>query len=421
MKRAYLLQISKTLSGLILCFCGLFFIAISANAHVRWDPNGATPPRDEGFASCDVTPADPTFLVSGSTVTVSWEVAITHGQAMRIDLFYDNGASVFLVADDIPESSGYSSMAINLPDIECDQCWLRIFGGGYESCADVQLTENGMPPADPMDTQAPDNVTELSETRVADRQVVLSWNNPPADFAGVLVLQASGPPDTAPMSGTAYELGDQPGNAEVVFKGSGEMATVTGLERNTTYFFKVHSYDANLNYADGNELMVTTSDVGNSQPGVSLNVLQGTALTTEITTDGGLVIVQAVVNDPDTEDTHVLDWSQTDMALNDVDLIEDTFSIDPAMLAAGRYMIQIAVTDSGTPQFSAMAEVEINVSAPAPEPDPTPSQPMTNNSSGGGGALSFPLLLLMCFGFVFNIFRFHKHRYSKTGAYKAGM
>ncbi len=386
-----------------LWFCFLFLMSASASAHVRWDPNGAIPPRDQGFASCNVAPGDPTFLTSGTAITVSWEVAITHGQAMRIDLIYDGGDSSTLVQDNIPESPGFSSMAITLPDIECDECWLRIYGSGYESCADVQLTENGMPPSDPMDTQAPADVSNFSEISTADTQVVLGWSNPASDFSGVLVLMSEMSPDTLPSSGTAYELGDQIGNAEVVYKGAGEMASISNLTRNTSYTFKVHSYDFSLNYADGSELNVLTTDVGNSQPTVGLNVLQGTDLTTQISIDGGLVIVQAVINDPDSGDTHTLDWSQTDGAISDVDLIEDTFSFDPEMVAAGNYTIRVEVFDSGTPQFSANNEVQIAITEPPAQQSSPPVQ-ADNGDSGGSGSSTLILLLMLCIAACRNIY-----------------
>jgi hypothetical protein len=104
-------------------------------------------------------------------------------------------------------------------------------------------------------TAAPD-VSRL--TGVArDGSVTLTWDNP-FNHGGTLVLRAPGTtaPDTNPLSGTRYVLGDALGNATVAYVdefSSAASITDTGVSNGSTYTYRVFNVDDEGRYAAGNQ------------------------------------------------------------------------------------------------------------------------------------------------------------------------
>lgn len=391
----------------------LLFCTTHALAHVRWDPAGSVTERAPNYTSCAVPAGNsPTLFRSGSRVEVSFDVVITHGESYRIEFSPANDENFgdYLLKGNIPEVPGITYIHITLPNIECEACSLRVYGGGYVSCADIRLTATGLPEVDPQDTTAPNDISNLG-TVTADKQVVLTWDNPADDFYEVLVLRSQSSIDTAPVNGTSYAGDDAIGDATVVYKGDKVTATATDLTMDTEYFFKLFAYDESVNYAPGIQQQITTTNIGNTAPTVELNVLQSVQLSLDVYRDRGEVMVQAIISDPDADDTHTIDWSETDSRLVDTDTNDTTFSFDPEPLEAGTYLVKLIVTDSGTPTFSSSAEITINVlestatpmptPTPTPAPTPAPAPTNTSGSSGGGGSLGatmfFTLLLLLLF------------------------
>ena len=90
-----------------------------------------------------------------------------------------------------------------------------------------------------------------------DGSVTLTWDNP-FNHGGVLVLRAQGttPPDTAPVSGTRYAVGDVLGNATVVYTdefSSASSFTDATVTNGTTYVYRVLNADDARRYAAGNQ------------------------------------------------------------------------------------------------------------------------------------------------------------------------
>lgn len=86
-----------------------------------------------------------------------------------------------------------------------------------------------------VDTVAPGTVTNL--TKVEENQsITLSWDNPTdVDFSKVKIVYKTGDYPTSITDGT------------VAYEGSGTTTTITGLTNDTTYYFRVFTYDTNGN------------------------------------------------------------------------------------------------------------------------------------------------------------------------------
>uniref|UniRef100_UPI003D130004 beta strand repeat-containing protein n=1 Tax=Gynuella sp. TaxID=2969146 RepID=UPI003D130004 len=87
---------------------------------------------------------------------------------------------------------------------------------------------------------------------------------------------------------------------------------------------------------------------GNVAPEVTLDLQQNGSSTILVTPDGGNATVTATVVDPNAGDTFTYSWSASASSLVDTedDSNEATFEFDPTVLKAGRYRLQLAVTDS---------------------------------------------------------------------------
>ena len=102
--------------------------------------------------------------------------------------------------------------------------------------------------------EAPDRTPPAAPTDIlmdvrGPESVALSWMNPPADFAGVLVLRASGATVNAePTPQTTYVSGDSLGNATVVgVTTGGQVLDAPG--EGGPFAYAVIAYDAEHNYS----------------------------------------------------------------------------------------------------------------------------------------------------------------------------
>jgi hypothetical protein len=102
----------------------------------------------------------------------------------------------------------------------------------------------------------------------------------------------------------------------------------------------------------------------NVAPSVSLRFMQGDEQVSSVYADRGLVTVEAVVVDPNVNDSLMTDWSQTDSQISPGSGWQDTrYSVDPSNLQ-GTYGVAVTVTDGGNESASASTTLRIVSTSP---------------------------------------------------------
>lgn len=349
----------------------------------------------------------PKVLKKGDNVTLKFKETIIHPGHFIISFSpaADAGFDQNILLDNITRAASDSdgslvnniySKSITLPDIECDDCTLQLIQfmsdsqTNYYSCADIQLTATGAPPPAGDDVTPPSDISNLSIVP-GDTQATLSWINPVADFFQVLILQDTQPIVTGPTVAINYNVDDTIGSSKVIYLGNGTSHIAQGLINGDTYFYKLFAYDANPNYAPGEEIRVDlTANPVNSPPVLSIIAEQSQTVTTSIRPDAGDVIVQASVSDPNPADSHRYDWTSTDSRLVDLETADDVFTFNPSGLVPGTYSLEVTVTDDGTPNMTAQTSLAVDVVIA-----------VDNGvivTGGGGGLNGFSLLFCLIFG-----------------------
>lgn len=98
---------------------------------------------------CGGVPAGaPTPFTAGETITVSWAVGQAHGGSLTIDFSAadDMNFRSYVLATDVSDADGMpTSIDVELPNIDCDACTLRLTqvnpnDDEYYSCADIALS-----------------------------------------------------------------------------------------------------------------------------------------------------------------------------------------------------------------------------------------------------------------------------------------
>ncbi len=87
-------------------------------------------------------------FTAGETISVSWAVGQPHGGSLTIDFAAadDTGFRQYVLATDVSDAEGMpTSIDVQLPDIDCDACTLRLTqinpnDDEYYSCADITLS-----------------------------------------------------------------------------------------------------------------------------------------------------------------------------------------------------------------------------------------------------------------------------------------
>ena len=93
-----------------------------------------------------------------------------------------------------------------------------------------------------IDKISPGNVTSLNATP-SENKIKLTWQNPTdLDFIGVKVIRKTGSSPTSISDGT------------LVYDGSNQTVTDTGVVNGTMYYYKVFSYDVAGNYSSGSDV-----------------------------------------------------------------------------------------------------------------------------------------------------------------------
>ena len=159
--------------------------------------------------------------------------------------------------------------------------------------------------------------------------------------------------------------------------GSGIIAITAGIEGEFDYVVPGHILSGDISF---NLTTVTNSVKGpmathkvsviseNVTPLARLKITQNGVLTNIIAADGGPVTVQATVQDTNSADIHIYDWSETDNSLlaSNPGATDAQFIIDPTGFLPGFYKIGVKVTDDGLPNLDVETELYLQLVDTAP-------------------------------------------------------
>ncbi len=102
------------------------------------------------------------------------------------------------------------------------------------------------------------NPTGFSAAAVSTSRIDLTWSLN-ASGHGVMLVCWPTPAPNLPVNGTQYPVGSAfPGGGTVLYNGSQSNFSHTGLNGSTTYYYKIFSCTAALNYSDGAEVSCPT-------------------------------------------------------------------------------------------------------------------------------------------------------------------
>ena len=99
----------------------------------------------------------------------------------------------------------------------------------------------------------------------------------------------------------------------------------------------------------------------NIAPRVTMSNNQAGKPTTIVVNKNGVVKIKSSVFDPNINDKHDYDWSQSNNILVDNDADDDSFSFDPTTMEKGFYEISVEVTDNGTPPLSTQVTTLVHI------------------------------------------------------------
>jgi hypothetical protein len=125
------------------------------------------------------------------------------------------------------------------------------------------------------------NASAMNFSNIASDSMTVNWTNGNGD-GRVLIMRAGGAPNKFPLDGTEYAASPQVdlGNGNyVVYSGTGDNATVSNLNSNTNYQFRLYEYKKNAStgnyalYQLGNPASGSQSTAGTSPwPAQLLNI-----------------------------------------------------------------------------------------------------------------------------------------------------
>ncbi len=121
--------------------------------------------------------------------------------------------------------------------------------------------------------------------------------------------------------------------------------------------------DASLNRAERHRLRVQL-ETANSAPVVTLRAEQQGERRPVFARAGGVIALQALVEDPDPQDTHRLDWSYPSGAT--VTTQGNRLTLEPGSLAVGTYRIEVVATENGAGSLASRGTLDIVIAAQAP-------------------------------------------------------
>ncbi len=107
----------------------------------------------------------------------------------------------------------------------------------------------------------------------------------------------------------------------------------------------------------------------NIAPATDLYVKQGERVSRIVASNQGLSTIHADINDVNGSDTHTLTWNFADeLGVIQVDTDTKSASFDPSTVETGVYLVEVTVTDNGSPQLSTTTQIDVKI-VPKAKPD----------------------------------------------------
>lgn len=122
----------------------------------------------------------------------------------------------------------------------------------------------------------------------------------------------------------------------------------------------VITLDAGLNRGNTHVHQTTLAE-GNVAPDVGIVVRQNGVQRLLISRAEGLVTLRADVADPNVDDSHNYVWQWLLGSATDLDTVDDYFTFDPLQLSVGLYVVEVTVSDDGSPSLEDTARIYLSV------------------------------------------------------------
>ncbi|MFT5502491.1 MAG: hypothetical protein ACI8XC_000196 [Gammaproteobacteria bacterium] len=174
------------------------------------------------------------------------------------------------------------------------------------------------------------------------------------------------------LTGSATENDDydiSPANHIVVIE-SGRQAVIDLTSRDDAQFELSETIELIIgsdleNAAIGSrDASIITLLQGNIPPTARIGMSQNGQNTRIFTRDEGLVTMVPFIQDLNLGDSHVLDWTRTNVELIDSNLLDEQFSFDPSLLSSGTFNVTLKATDHADASASLSTLIQIKPTAP---------------------------------------------------------
>ncbi len=171
------------------------------------------------------------------------------------------------------------------------------------------------------------------------------------------------------ISGTAGASDHNATNSSFTFSNPDQVSSITfnvandaTAEADETVFFTANSA-TNAVIGSRNRHLVTITE-GNVMPSVEILVSQGGLSVASAYASEGPVTVDVIISDVNTSQSHSIDWTNTDNSLSaPTDNTTTGWSFSPA---AGIFLLEVNVTDDGSPALSNRISRVLNIASTAP-------------------------------------------------------
>ncbi|WP_395339116.1 tandem-95 repeat protein [Ningiella sp. W23] len=105
----------------------------------------------------------------------------------------------------------------------------------------------------------------------------------------------------------------------------------------------------------------------NVNPVITLFASQDGEVRNVVVADGGLVTIDSLIEHPDLDNQYSFEWANTELALDDVDDSDETYTFDPSTAPPGVYEFTVTITDIDDPSFTASTVVYLQIVADLPD------------------------------------------------------